>query len=153
MNRLELAIPPPVVMLVIGLIMWLLSRLFPALALPWGSNVTAAVVLGLAGLAISLAGIASFKRASTTVDPRQPGQASTLVTFGIYRHSRNPMYLGVLLTLIGWAVFLGNVLALATAFAFVPYMNKYQIGPEERLLQEKFGGAFSAYKAKVRRWI
>jgi protein-S-isoprenylcysteine O-methyltransferase Ste14 len=153
MNRLELAIPPPAVMLVIGLIMWLLSRLFPALALPWGSNVTGAFVIGLVGLTISLAGIASFKRASTTVDPRQPAKASTLVTSGIYRHSRNPMYLGILLTLIGWAVFLGNVLSLAAAFAFVPYMNRYQIEPEERLLQGKFGREFSAYKARVRRWI
>lgn len=153
MTRLELAIPPPVVMALTGLLMWLLSWLFPLLVVPWISSATGAVGLGLAGLAIALAGVITFKRASTTIDPRQPARAATLVTFGVYRYTRNPMYLGVLIMLLGWAVFLGNLLSLAAAFLFVPYIGRYQIKPEERLLQEKFGADFVAYKTRVRRWL
>lgn len=153
MKALELAIPPPVVMFALGLLMWLLSFLFPALTLPALSNLAAAIVVGLVGLGISMAGIISFKRAKTTSDPRKPAEASALVTSGIYRHTRNPMYLGVLLILIGWGLALGNLLALICAFVFVPYISRYQIQPEERLLQDKFTEAFTAYKAKVRRWI
>lgn len=153
MKALELTIPPPVVMFVIGVIMWLLSFLFPAFAWASTSSVAAAVIIGLAGLGISLAGIIAFKRARTTPDPRRPADASVLVTSGIYRFTRNPMYLGVLVILIAWGVLLGNVLALISAFMFVPYISRYQIQPEERLLQKKFGAAFISYKGKARRWI
>ncbi len=153
MRALELTIPPPVVMLIVGLIMWLLAWLLPGLTLPALKNMTAAIAVGLAGFAISTAGVITFQRSGTTSDPRHPEQASALVTSGVYRWTRNPMYLGVLLILIGWGVFLGNALALVCAFIVVPYLNRYQIVPEERLLQDKFGAAFTAYTAKVRRWI
>lgn len=153
MKALELIIPPPIVMLVIGVIMWLLSMLFPAFPLSLTYNVATAIVIGLVGIGISMAGILDFKRARTTTDPRKPANASALVTSGIYRFSRNPMYVGILLVLIGWGVFLGNALALIGAFAFVPYISRYQIQPEERLLQDKFGAEFTEYKARVRRWL
>lgn len=153
MRTLELAIPPPLVMLAVGLLMWLLSFTFPALEIASISSLWGAVVIGLVGFGIGTAGIVSFKRVKTTSDPRKPADASVLVTSGIYRLTRNPMYLGVLLILIGWGLFLGNVLALICAFIFVPYINRYQIQPEEELLQNKFGAAFRAYKAEVRRWI
>lgn len=105
------------------------------------------------GLAISLLGVVNFKRARTTVDPRRPAEATTLVTSGLYRYSRNPMYLGVLLVLIGWALFLGNLVSVLFIVGFALFINRYQILPEERLLQEKFGADFMAYKARVRRWI
>lgn len=133
--------------------MWLLSLAFPAFTLPAISSLTGAVIVGVVGLAIGMAGIISFKKAKTTTDPRAPADASVLVTSGIYQLTRNPMYLGVLLILIGWGLALGNLLALICAFAFVPYINRYQIQPEERLLQDKFAATFTAYKAKVRRWI
>lgn len=153
MKALELTVPPPLVMLVIGLIMWLLSFLFPAFALPAISSRAGAMIIGAVGLGISMAGVITFKRARTTSDPRKPADASVLVTSGIYRYTRNPMYLGVLLVLIGWGVLLGNVLALICALVFVPYISRYQIQPEERLLQDKFGEPFVSYKAAVRRWI
>lgn len=153
MKKLELTVPPPLIMLVVGLIMWLLSFTFPALAMVSISSYSGAAVIGLLGLGISMAGVVTFMRAKTTSDPRKPADASTLVTSGIYRLTRNPMYLGVLLILIAWGLVLGNLLALICAFAFVPYINRYQISPEERLLEEKFGPVFTAYKAKVRRWI
>lgn len=153
MKALELTIPPPLVMLVIGLLMWLLSFIFPTLTMASISSLSGAAIIGLGGLGISMAGVITFMRAKTTSDPRKPADASTLVTSGIYRLTRNPMYLGVLLILIAWGLTLGNLLALICAFIFVPYINRYQILPEERLLEDKFGAVFTAYKAKVRRWI
>jgi protein-S-isoprenylcysteine O-methyltransferase Ste14 len=153
MKTLELTVPPPIVMLVVGFIMWLLFFLFPAFTLPSISSLAGGATIGLIGFGISMAGVLTFKRARTTSDPRKPADASVLVTSGVYRLTRNPMYLGVLLVLIGWGLLLGNVLALICAFIFVPYIHRYQIRPEERLLQDKFGAAFVAYKAKVRRWI
>ena len=153
MNSLELAIPPPVVMLITALVMWLISAFLPVLAMPSLSSVPVAVIIILVGVAISLSGIFSFRRARTTVNPRTPGSTSTLITSGIYRFTRNPMYLGIQLALIGWGIYLGNVLSLLFAFAFALYIHRYQIRPEERFLLEKFGTDFAAYKAKVRPWI
>lgn len=153
MKALELAIPPPLVMLMVGLLMWLLSFIFPTLTMASISSLSGAAIIGLGGLGISMAGVITFMRAKTTSDPRKPADASTLVTSGIYRLTRNPMYLGVLLILIAWGLTLGNLLALICAFIFVPYINRYQILPEEQLLEDKFGAVFTAYKAKVRRWI
>lgn len=153
MNRLELLIPPPLIMLAIGLIMCALPAMFPALTLAWLHSVAAGAALGVLGLIVSLAGIMSFKRANTTTDPRHPTETSSLVRSGIYRYSRNPMYLGVLLILIGWGVYLGNALSLLAALAFIPIITRYQIMPEERLLQEKFPTEFPAYMRSVRRWL
>lgn len=153
MRRLELLIPPPIIMLATGLVMWLLAEWFPEPALHWDRSAAGGVAISLLGVVISLAGVLTFKRASTTVDPRRPAEASTLVTTGIYRYSRNPMYLGVLLVLIGWAVILGNLISALAIVGFVAYITRYQIIPEERLLQEKFSASFTAYKGRVRRWI
>lgn len=153
MNRLELLIPPPVTMLVTGILMWGSSALFPWLGFTWLYSTAWGGATALLGLAVSLSGVVTFKRARTTVDPRRPGEATTLITSGIYRYSRNPMYLGVMLILVGWALFLGNLLSALLIVGFVVYINRYQILPEERLLQEKFGADFVAYKEKVRRWI
>ncbi len=90
MNSLELKIPPPIVMLATALVMWLFSVFLPGLTLPALHSVTGAAIIGLAGLSLSMAGIITFKRAQTTSDPRRPGSASTLVTSGIYRFTRNP---------------------------------------------------------------
>ena len=153
MNRLELLIPPPAIMLTTGVLMWVSSMLFPGFAFPWLHSGAWGATAALLGLAISLSGVAAFKHARTTVDPRRPTEATTLVTSGIYRYSRNPMYLGVLLVLIGWALYLGNLVSALLIVGFALYINRYQILPEERLLQEKFGADFLAYKDKVRRWI
>lgn len=153
MKRLELFIPPPVVMLIIGLLMWLLADVFPTLDRPWLRSTGVAAALGLTGLAISLAGVVAFRRASTTTDPRHPAQASALVSSGVYRYSRNPMYLGVLLILLGWAIHLGNLLSILCTLIFIGYITRFQIIPEERRLQEKFGQEFLDYRSRVRRWL
>jgi protein-S-isoprenylcysteine O-methyltransferase Ste14 len=153
MNSLELAIPPPIVMLVTALFMWLLSVFLPGFTLHALHSAAGAVIIGLAGLSVGMAGVIAFHRAQTTLDPRTPGSASALVTSGIYRLTRNPMYLGILMMLIAWALFLGNALSLLFAFAFALYIHRFQIRPEERFLQEKFGADFASYKSRVRAWV
>jgi protein-S-isoprenylcysteine O-methyltransferase Ste14 len=133
--------------------MWGAARVTPSMALPRAARVSAAIALAALGAGLSLAGVASFRRAKTTVNPTRPDAVSTLVTSGVYRVTRNPMYLGFLLILLGWAAFLSNPLALIVAMAFVVYMNRFQILAEERALAALFGPPFSAYRAKVRRWL
>ena len=153
MHPLELRIPPPAVALVIGGLMWLLSWTSPefGFALP-GSDVIA-IALAAAGAAICAIGIVSFVRARTTVNPMKPESSSTLVVSGIYRFTRNPMYLGLLLILIGWAVFISNILAFVVLPAFVIYINRFQIDPEERALASRFRDDFVQYASRVRRWL
>lgn len=153
MRSLELLLPPPVIMLTTALIMWLLSVLFPTFNKDLTNSLIGAVIVGLIGLAIGLSGAISFLRAKTTLDPKRPGDASLLVTSGIYRFTRNPMYLGLLLMLAAWGMFLGNILSLLFIIVFFFYIHRYQIQPEERVLEEKFGTEFILYKTKVRPWI
>ena len=153
MDKLELKIPPPLVMLAIAAAMWLASRAGPAFEfeLPW--RVGAAAALAICAVAVALAGIVAFARAGTTIDPHKPDASSAIVTRGIYRFTRNPMYLGLLLLLAAWAVWLANALAFVLLPVFVLYIDRLQIGPEERVLEAKFGEAYAAYKRAVRRWI
>jgi len=133
--------------------MWLTSSLGPRVVVPFGVRVGVALALGVIGLSISISGIRSFRRAKTTINPSKPSAASSLVTSGVYRYTRNPMYLGLLVTLVGWAMFLSNPLALLAVPLFVLYINRLQINPEERVLSALFGAEYAAYKEKVRRWL
>jgi protein-S-isoprenylcysteine O-methyltransferase Ste14 len=153
MQSLELKVPPVPLALVAAAAMWLVARLVPTLTLllPWRGAIAALLLACGAGLA--LAGVLEFRRARTTVNPLRPATASTLVTSGVYRISRNPMYAGLLVALGGWTYWLGNAAALAFLPAFVVYMNKLQIAPEERALRDRFGPVFDAYAASVRRWL
>jgi protein-S-isoprenylcysteine O-methyltransferase Ste14 len=153
MQALELKIPPPAVAILCGALMWLAAEAFPAfvVALPYRNAV--AMMLALVGIVTALLGVAKFWRARTTVNPHKPESASALVTTGIYRVTRNPMYLGLALALIGWGAFLANALALALVPAFLLYIGRFQIAPEERALAAAFGEAFAAYRRKVRRWL
>jgi protein-S-isoprenylcysteine O-methyltransferase Ste14 len=151
--RLELKIPPVPLAALAALAMWLLARRVPAwrLDLPWRGTV--ALMLALTGIAVVLAGVAAFRRARTTVNPMQPASASHLVARGIYGHTRNPMYLGLLLVLAGWAWYLGNLAAMLVLPLFVAYVHRFQILPEERALAASFGDDFTAYRSATRRWI
>ena len=153
MRALELKIPPVVIGLLLGATMVAIARLASAFnfAPPAGRLVAAAVAT--LGVIVAVAGVVSFRRAGTTVNPLQPAAASQLVVSGIYRWTRNPMYLGMLLVLLGWGLFLTNVLAFLSALAFIPLMNRLQIGPEERILTATFGPVFTSYQSAVRRWI
>jgi protein-S-isoprenylcysteine O-methyltransferase Ste14 len=153
MKVLELRIPPLVLVALFALAMWLLAQLVPPLALPavWGL-VLAGIFAG-AGVAVAVSGVLAFRRANTTVDPRVPQQTSSLVARGIYRYSRNPMYLGFLLLLTALACYLMNAVAFILLPLFVLYMNRFQIAPEERHLLHKFGAEYQSYTTQVRRWL
>jgi len=153
MQLLELKVPPPAVLLLFAVMMWLLAAYVPSLAMavPWHTPV--ALMVWSAGVAIAVAAVLEFRRAKTTVNPLNPEAASAMVTSGIYRFSRNPMYLGLLFALLGWAVWLSHLLAFSLLPLFVLYINRFQIEPEERTLSVKFGGQFREYRGSVRRWL
>lgn len=153
MDRLELKIPPLALAAIVALAMWLAATVWPGLDFAMPARRLVAAGLAVAGAAIALLGVRAFARAHTTVDPRVPHKASRLVDSGIYQATRNPMYLGIALLLGAWALQLANGAALPGVAVFVLYMNRFQIGPEERMLQRKFGVDFERYCARVRRWI
>jgi protein-S-isoprenylcysteine O-methyltransferase Ste14 len=153
MQALELKIPPPLVMVLIGAAMWGIASISgPVLGVNVVRAFTALAVV-LAGVAISLAGVISFRRAKTTVNPLKPENTSSLVSSGIYRVTRNPMYVGMLFALIGWAAFLASAWTLIGPLAFLLYITRFQILPEEKMLAALFGADFAAYKTRVRRWL
>ena len=153
MSPLELKVPPVVLGAGLAAAMWLDASQVPSLAFSFrGQDLTTVALATLAGI-ISLAGVIAFRQAHTTVDPRQPAKAAALVSSGIYRLSRNPMYVGFLLALAAWAVHVSNLLSFLGLPAFVLYMNRFQIAPEEQALRAKFGPAFAEYERSVRRWL
>lgn len=153
MGSLELKVPPPVVAVLFGLLMWIVSSLAEAADVSFGYRVGVAILVACIGVLIGFAGMASFVRAKTTMNPIKPSTTSSLVTDGVFRFTRNPMYLSLVLYLIAWAVFLSNWLALLLVPVFVLYIDQFQIKPEERALSALFGSEYDAYKAKVRRWL
>jgi len=152
LSSLELKIPPPIVALIVAAAMWGLSHVAPASSTPsW--RIAAALALAILGVAFSISGAVAFGRAKTTKNPMKPEAASSLVVTGVYRLTRNPMYLGLSFVLFGWAVFLGSAATLVGPVVFVAYISRFQIEPEEKVLTTLFGVEYSAYKAKVRRWL
>lgn len=151
MHRLDLKIPPLIVGAVIAMGMWLASYILPEFACPPLRIV--AMGMGIAGAVLTGSAMLSFWGAHTTANPMKPSSASFLVTSGIYRFSRNPMYLGLLLLLAGWALYLANILAFLFLPAFILYMNRFQIKPEERALMDRFGRKYLEYASRVNRWI
>ncbi|MDI9239360.1 isoprenylcysteine carboxylmethyltransferase family protein [Lysobacter sp. LF1] len=133
--------------------MWLAAERFPSLTFPFpGRSLFAIAVAGI-GIAIALSGVAAFRSVRTTVDPTAPESSSTLVTRGIYRLTRNPMYLGFLLILVALGVQLSNVVAVALTPLFILYLDTFQIGPEERVLTQRFGDVYRQYLRATRRWL
>lgn len=153
MSYLEHKIPPPLVGAVLAIGMWLIADLGPRIEF---AATPRAVVVGLlivAGAAFDLLGLLAFKSSRTTVNPLRPERASALVTGGVYRITRNPMYVGMSLLLLAWGVYLSALLPFAGPVAFVLYITRFQIQPEERVLLEIFGEEYAEYAARVRRWL
>lgn len=153
MRWLELRIPPPVVALLTAAAMGATARLGAGVELPPLVRTAAvAVLLSFAALC-GPAAIAAFRRARTTVDPTRPEKASSLVTTGIYRLSRNPMYLALAVALGAWAVWLAVPWCALGPLAFAGYLTRFQIVPEERVMHQKFGAAYDDYRRRTRRWL
>lgn len=153
MKFLENRIPPPLLMLLIGGAMGavLFGQTPPQLpaAYRWGP----AAFLFLAGGVFGFPAIRAFTKARTTINPVAIDQASVLVTSGIYRMTRNPMYVGLSLLLCAWAFWLSRPITVCGPVAFVLFINRFQIIPEERALSARFGRAYLDYQLAVRRWL
>ncbi|MDZ7658303.1 isoprenylcysteine carboxylmethyltransferase family protein [Fodinibius sp.] len=151
--KLELKIPPAIVTLIIAIAMWWIDQ---TLEYTWATFDTVLMIeflfLGIGGF-LGLAGLIQFYQSSTSIDPHKPGKTSRLVADGIYSISRNPMYLGLLFILAGYGFYLSNILTFLLLPLFVGYMNRYQIIPEEKVMEEKFGDDYLRYKSEVRRWL
>ncbi|MFZ2236552.1 MAG: isoprenylcysteine carboxylmethyltransferase family protein [Dokdonella sp.] len=139
--------------LLCAVLAWLLARSTPAFAFALPARILIAIVLALAGVSLALSGMAAFRKADTTVNPRSPDQASSIVRNGPFQFTRNPMYLGLALVLLGFCAYLANPLSVVAVVVFVAYITRFQIIPEERVLLEKFGEPFAQYMRSVRRWI
>ena len=113
----------------------------------------AAVILFAVGFGFAISGAISFRVAKTTVNPLKPETASSLVTSGVFKYSRNPMYVGLAIILLAWTTYLAVPLGLLAVVGFIAYIQRFQIVPEERALVVLFGNEFEAYQSTVRRWL
>ena len=149
----KLRVPPVALFVVVALLMWAVASWLPSWRIALPGRTVVAILLLLAAGAIGIAGVRAFQRARTTVNPLRPEKASALVTSGIYRRTRNPMYVALAIALLGWAIWLEHPLALLGVAAFVAWINRFQIAPEERALRALFGPEFERYCSEVRRWL
>lgn len=145
---------PPILLLIFAIgLMWMIDQYLHVDALIFVRLYYVSIGFFAVGVLWVILGLREFDRLSTTSNPRNIEKASALVTTGIYRISRNPMYVGLACILVAAAFYLDNLLTLLVVPLFVWYMNRYQIKPEEQVMEEKFGDEFREYKSKVRRWI
>jgi len=152
LKRLQHKIPPPLWGVIVGLSMWFLALNLPLYSVELRWLKPLAMLIGGVGVSIDLYSVFLFFRAKTTINPLKPS-ASTLVTSGMYRFSRNPMYLGMLLILCGWGLYLATLSALFLLPVFVLIINKLQIEPEEQMLHQIFPEQFPSFCRRVRRWM
>lgn len=152
-HPLTLRVPPLAVCAFAAALGWITARALPTLTVEYSARPWVAAALVALGLICSFSGVISFRRARTTVNPLTPDAATTLVISGVYRITRNPMYLGFLLFLLAELAWLANPAGGVVAPLFVAYLNRFQIEPEERALRHRFGQSYNTYAAHVRRWI
>ena len=148
---METKIPPPIVTLAFSLSIYFSRGMFPAVEV-WNSFYLGVFLLFL-GFFILISAVRLFRKDKTTVNPLSPDQATKLVTDGIFKYSRNPMYLGMALVLTSIAVFfnlLGGIILIAL---FCAYITKFQIIPEERAMSDLFSDDFDKYIKETRRWV
>lgn len=146
-------VPPPLWLVIFGALMWALDRYVPVMTvIPAAWNGLGCVLMTIAP-AVPLVAFVQFWFARTTVNPHKPEKARTLVTSGIYAWTRNPMYLGLTLLLLGWAIQLGTLTPLLGPLLFVPLIERVQIRPEEQALRQHFAEAYEAYCRQVKRWV
>lgn len=150
---LELKVPPLAQVLVISIGILSISILLPSFGVLIPAGRLVGSILMIVGATLAIAGVLEFRRSKTTVDPRHPNNSERLVCSGIYRLSRNPMYLGMFIALLGWSVYLANLVSFVLLPGFVFYMNQFQIKPEEKILSKKFGTGFDRYCSEVHRWV
>jgi protein-S-isoprenylcysteine O-methyltransferase Ste14 len=142
-----------VVFLLLAAAMYGVDRALPGLRFDFPGRRELVWIVAACGFGVAVAAAIAFAIHRTTIDPRKPERTRALVTGGVYRFSRNPIYLGDTVLLLAWALYLANPLAFAIVPAFVAWMNAFQIAAEERFLRARFGAAYHEYGARVRRWL
>ena len=148
---METKIPPPIVTLVFGLSIYFSRGIFQVVEIKYSFYF--GILLLVLGFVILISAVRLFKKDKTTVNPLSPEQATKLVTDGIFKYSRNPMYLGMALVLTSIAVFfnlLGGIILIAL---FCAYITRFQIIPEERAMRDLFSDDFDKYIKETRRWV
>jgi protein-S-isoprenylcysteine O-methyltransferase Ste14 len=152
MNALENRIPPPVVAVAVAAAMWFAARETDPVDMPPVLRVGLIIACMIVAAVMPL-GVREFVKARTTVNPIAIESASALVTSGVYRITRNPMYLGLAALLLAWSVYLAVPWTLLGPVIFVAVITRFQIIPEERVMRAKFGAAYEDYARRVRRWL
>ena len=153
MQALELKIPPPVQWLFFAVLTGLAAWALPQCNIPFAGHRLLALALAAAGVVSGVAGVLAFRQARTTIDPHRPQLARALVVHGVYRRTRNPMYLGLALVLAGVGCWWATPWVVLTLALFCLGITRLQIVPEERILQAAFGADYAAYRQRVRRWL
>ena len=148
---METRIPPPIVTLVFGLSIYFSREIFHSVEIKYSFYI--GILLLILGLAILISAVRLFRKDKTTVNPLSPEQATKLVTDGIFKYSRNPMYLGMVFILSSMAVFFNLIGGIILIALFCFYITKFQIIPEERAMSNLFSQDFNKYKHATRRWI
>ncbi len=153
MQALELKIPPPIAAVFTGAVMWLAARLLPAIHMADRRRLLLTALCAALGVIVALLGFAALSQANTTINPVNPERASSVVTGGIYNYTRNPMYVGLTTLLVAWNIWLSVPWLIFGPAAFMLYLTRFQIIPEERAMSSKFGRAYDEYRKRVRRWL
>ena len=153
MSTLDLKIPPPVVALFCAAFAWLLAHFSPGFTHLLPARILITLLLVLAGMSIALSGVLAFRKAKTTPNPHTPEKATSIVRSGPYRFTRNPMYLGLAFVLLGFCAYLANPMTFFAVIAFIAYITRFQIMPEERVLLQNFDETYASYTRSVRRWL
>ena len=151
MMNIKTKIPPPIVALAFGFLIYYTKNIFPKIEIVLG-NVFGSFMI-IIGLFIILSAIILFKKYKTTITPLNPSNATKLIVHGIYKFSRNPMYLGLLLVLSGISIIQNPIGGSLFVPSFILYINHFQIIPEESAMLDLFKDDFLKYKENVRRWI
>ena len=146
-----LKIPPPLLVLILVISNYFSSKKIDLILLP-NQDLTS-IIIFLIGMLILINPIFKFIKSKTTIDPIKFKKVNKLITSGIYKYSRNPMYLGLLMIIISTSIFYLNIFSITTPFFFYFWINRFQIKREEIFLTEKFGKEYLLYMTKTRRWI
>ena len=147
----KLKIPPPILVIILITSIYFSSDKLDLISIPY-RTLFSIVILSI-GILVIINPVVKFIKSKTTVNPVEFKNVEKLVTSGIYKYSRNPMYLGMIMIIISTTVYYLNFYSLLTPFIFYFWINRFQIKREEVFLEEKFGQEYLSYKTKTRRWI
>jgi len=155
MQTFETKVPPPLLAVISALAIIGIWYFYPTLQIeaPRIPSKIMGLVIIAVGLIVPLIATHQFRRSNTTILPFNPENTSNIVTSGIFGLTRNPMYLGMMLTILGTVFLTRQPIGLLFVFFFVAFITRFQIMPEERILESKFGEEYRAYKSRVRRWF